>query len=335
MDFNHSGLLSLRTVNWQSEQNRRSILASLVKGVYVMESDRQHHRQAYQALAPVWWKSFNFQLSNVLTDDKDSSIFGAVYQLKPNPNNFYPIGAPRYVIAFRGTMLSKYNIIQDGKLDLKILTNKLHNTGRFEKAMQAVQNMVDEKGACNIWLAGHSLGASIAMLSGKTMAKEGIVLESYLYNPPFIAAHIESIKSKKVKRVIFGARSLFTEGLTISLNDEKEKQQSKDLFTTLSLWVPNLFLNPSDPICSGYIRYFDKRETMESSGFQGIERLETEDSSDWLLSNDSGNDYCSEELHLIPSACVTTSRTPIQQAHNLSQWFTNYSVSEPKLYSYE
>ncbi|MCL7045539.1 hypothetical protein MKW94_001701 [Papaver nudicaule] len=321
MNFNHSGLLSLRTVNWQSEQNRRSILASLVKGVYVLENDRQHKRQACQALAPAWWKSFNFQLSRVLTDESDSSIFGAVYKLTPNSNNFYPIGAPRYVIAFRGTMLNKCNIIQDGKLNLKILTNKLHNTGRFEKALQAVENMVSEKGACNFWLAGHSLGAAIAMLSGKTMAKEGIFLESYLYNPPFIAAPMESIKGKKVKRVIFGARSLET--------------TSEDLFTTLSLWVPNLFLNPSDPICSGYIRYFDKRETIESSGFEGIEMFEIQNSSEWLLSNDFGNDYCSEELHLIPSARVTTSRTPIQQAHNLSQWFTNYSVSEPKVYSYE
>ncbi|MCL7022309.1 hypothetical protein MKW94_005689 [Papaver nudicaule] len=301
-------------------------MASLVKGVYLLENDRQHKRQACQALAPSWWISFNFQLSRMLTDDTASSIFGAVYELKPNSNNFHPIGAPRYVIAFRGTMLNKYNITQDGKLDLKILTNKLHNTGRFEKAFQAVESMVSEKGACNIWLAGHSLGAAIAILAAKNMAKEGVFLESYLYNPPFIAAPIKSIKSKKVKRVIFGAR-------TFSLNDEKEKQQSKDLFTTLSQWVPNLFLNPSDPICSGYIRYFDNRETMESSGFEGIERFENQNSSDWLLSNDFGNEYCSEELHCIPSACVTTSRTPIQQAHNLSQWFTNYSVSEPKLYS--
>ncbi|RZC85444.1 hypothetical protein C5167_041617 [Papaver somniferum] len=269
-DFKLSGPSRLTTVNWQDESHRRSVIASLVKGVYVLKVDHRQHRQGCEALAPAWWESFNFKLLRFLTDDGDYSIFGAVYEYIPESK-----GAPKYVIAFRGTMVKQDSFFGDMKLNINILINTLHRRSRFVKAMQAVENMVSEKGASNIWLAGHSLGAAIAMLAGKTMAKEGIFLESYLYNPPFIAAPIELIKSRRVRRGLLVASTAITAGLAAVLQSKKQRQQSEDLFRTLSPWLPNLFVNSSDCICSEYIAHFEHREKMRSCGVGVLGNLAT------------------------------------------------------------
>ncbi|KAI3977113.1 hypothetical protein MKX01_042803 [Papaver californicum] len=312
-DFKLSGLSRLTTVNWQDERYRRSIIASLVKGVYVLKSDHRQHLKGCEALAPPWWESFNFKLLRFLTDDGDC--------------------APKYVVAFRGTMIKQDSFVGDMKLNINILFNTLHRRSRFVKAMEAVENMVSEKGASNIWLAGHSLGAAIAMLAGKTMAKEGIFLESYLYNPPFIAVPIELIPSRRVRHGLLVACTVVTAGLTIVLKNKQQRQQSEDLFRTLSVWVPNLFLNPSDLICSEYIAHFEHREKMRSDGVGFLANLATRHSCQGLFMNAVGKELWSEEKsHLIPSACVTTSSDP--RPHRLSQWFIDNSVSVPKVYLY-
>ncbi|KAI3962971.1 hypothetical protein MKW92_036602 [Papaver armeniacum] len=172
------------------------------------------------------------------------------------------------------------------------------------------------------------------MLAGKTLAKERIFLQSYLYNPPFIAAPMEYIRSTMVKNGIFFSCSLITLWLAAILQDDQERKQSEDLFTTLSPWVPNLFLHPADTICSGYISYFKQREMFESCGLENIGRLVTRHSWQGLFMNAIGKKYWSEELPLIPSACVTTSSCNLDP-HRLSQWFTDDSVLDPKLYQYK
>ncbi|MCL7048676.1 hypothetical protein MKW94_015395 [Papaver nudicaule] len=338
-DFVSSGLSRLTLApNWNDVRYRRSVIASLVKGVYVLKDDHRRHRKGSETLAPAWWESFDFKLLKPLMDGGDFSIFGAVYEYKPTFNNSHDLTrAPKFVIAFRGTSKNQDTVLGDMSLNIDIFRNALHRRSRFEKAMQAVENMVDEKGACNIWLAGHSLGAAIAMLSGKTKAKEGIFLESYLYNPPFIAAPIELIPSRKVRFGVQVACTIITVGLNVVLQNNQERQQSEDLFSTLSPWVPNLFLHPSDPICSGYIGYFEHRETLQSFGVGVIGNLATRYSWQGLvmsaIGSATGTECWSEEKsHLIPSASVTTSCNP--QPHNLSQWFTDDFVSEPKLYRY-
>ncbi|KAI3977073.1 hypothetical protein MKX01_004048 [Papaver californicum] len=190
-DFSCSGPLHLTTVDWGNINHRRSIAACLVQGVYVLEHDRQLNRQAF---APPWWEFFGFQLLCTLVDDVDSSIFGAVYEFKPEAN--YSAEIPRCVIAFRGTMAERDSVSQDLKLDLNLVQNGLHQTSRFQNAMQTVRNMVSVSGASNVWLTGHSMGSSIAMLAGKNMAKTGNFLESFLFNPPFGAGGIERLATQ-------------------------------------------------------------------------------------------------------------------------------------------
>ncbi|XP_058202798.1 GDSL esterase/lipase At4g10955-like [Rhododendron vialii] len=279
--FNSSRPLYLTAVDWRNPHHRKSVVASLVQGVYSQEHDRQGH----QALAPPWWEFFNFQLSDVLVDNNDRSIFGAIYEFKSPPpyGHHNPLHIPpRYVVAFRGPMIRWETILQDLTLDFKVIRNTLKQSTRFQQAMEAVEYTVSIAGAANVCFAGHSLGSAMALLAGKNMAKMECLLETYLFNPPFI-------------RIM---RSVMTAGVTIALS---QRPQRGDWFAALSQWIPHLFVNPSDPISAEYVRYFEQREWMEAIGLGAI-----------------------EPLHLLPSAYLIINGSPVQglrQAHGLEQWW--------------
>ncbi|KAJ0786567.1 putative fungal lipase-like domain, alpha/Beta hydrolase [Helianthus annuus] len=142
--------------------------------------------------------------------------------------------------------------------------------------MQAVRNLVgSQTSKSNIWLTGHSLGSAMALLAGKRMAKTGIFLDSYLFNPPFFSAPLENIKDANIKHGIRIASSFLTAGLAVAAKIKNANQQRsntpEDLFLALAGWVPCLFVNPMDHICSEYIGYFEHRKKMEEIGAGGIE----------------------------------------------------------------
>ncbi|KAK7849019.1 gdsl esterase/lipase [Quercus suber] len=92
---------------------------------------------------------------------------------------------PTVCYSFRGTYLKQETWEQDIKLDTLCLVNRPHKSSRFQHAMNYVRNMVTSSRGASVWLAGHSLGAAMALLAGKEMAKEGHLIEIYLFNPPF------------------------------------------------------------------------------------------------------------------------------------------------------
>ncbi|KAF5960064.1 hypothetical protein HYC85_001273, partial [Camellia sinensis] len=272
--FSLSGPVYLTVDDWKNPHHRRSVAASLVQGVYILERDRQQNRQGPQALTPPWWDFFHFQLIRVLVDDVDHSIFGAVYEFKFPPYcNYFVQNPPRYVVAFRGTIAKPDTRSQDLKLDLQFVQNSLQQSTRFQIAMQAVQNMVAIAGAANIWLAGHSLGSAIALLAGKNMVKIGCFVETYLFNPPFTSAPIEKIKNKKLKHWMRFTSSVVTAGIAVAVNGHHQSPQKDDSFSVLSGWIPYLFVNPSDPISSEYIGYFEHRLKMMKVGDGSLGRL--------------------------------------------------------------
>lgn len=336
--FHLSGPLHLTYVNWDHAYHRKSVAASLVQGVYVLEKDRQEQRKGPDSIAFPWWAFFHFQLLHTLVDDVDNSIFGAIYEFKPPPymcNNTLN-KSPRYVVAFRGTITKADSVSRDIELDLQFLKNGLHRTSRSEIAIEAVRNVVASVGGngSNIWLAGHSLGSGMALLAGKTLAKNGTFIESFLFNPPFASAPIERIRSKKVKHRLRIASSVITAGLAIAMNSDK-KSLSFDSFDALSAWIPCLFVNPSDYICSEYVGYFEHRRKMEEIGAGSIEKLATQNSLGSLMMNMFGKE--SEPLHLIPSATLTVNLTPpkcFREAHGIHQWWKPDLQLESKLHKY-
>ncbi|KAL4314705.1 hypothetical protein AHAS_Ahas15G0111800 [Arachis hypogaea] len=335
--FDLSGPLYLTHVDWDNPNHRKSVAASLVQGVYVLEKDRQERREGTDALASPWWVFFNFQLLHKLVDDVDSSIFGAIYEFKPPSTycNDTLHRSPSYVIAFRGTITKADSVSRDIELDMHFVRNGLHQTSRYEIAIQAVRNMIATVGDSGIWLAGHSLGSAVSLLCGKTMAKSGNFIESFLFNPPYVSAPIERIKDKKVKHGLRIAGSVITAGLTLAVKAKQKKSLSSDPFAAFSAWVPCLFVNPSDHICSEYIGYFEHRKKMEEIGAGSIERLATQNSLGCLLMGAFGKE--SEPLHLIPSASVTVNLTPsrdFKEAHGIHQWWKPHLHLQSKLYKY-
>ncbi|ESQ38439.1 hypothetical protein EUTSA_v10028954mg [Eutrema salsugineum] len=205
-DFSLTGPLHLTSIDWANEHHRRSVAASLVQGIYVSERDRQLQREGPElALSPLWSEFFGFRLIRKLVDDADHSIFGGIYEYnKPHSQTAKSLElSPRFVIAFRGTVNKADSISRDIELDIHVIRNGLHTTTRFEIAIQAVRNMVASLGdGSSVWLAGHSLGASMALLTGKIIARTGVFLECFAFNPPFLSPPIEKIKDKRIKHGI-------------------------------------------------------------------------------------------------------------------------------------
>lgn len=307
-----------------------------------MERDRFEKREESQALAPPWWEFFQFKLLRRLVDDADFSIFGAIYENKPLASQYNDSidHSPRYIIAFRGTMTKGDCFSRDIELDIHLIKNGLHLTSRFEIAMQAVRNMVASVGDSNVWLAGHSLGAGMAMLAGKSMAKTGLFLETFLFNPPFLSAPIERIKDKNVKNGLRIAGSVITAGLALAMKAKNNNQRNvgEDPFVALSAWAPGLFVNPADHLCSEYVGYFEHRKKMEEIGAGHIEKLATQHSLGGLLMNAVGRSAeISEPFHLIPSANLIVNRIPAEDfknAHGIHQWWSPDLDLHSKIYRY-
>ncbi|KAL9432845.1 hypothetical protein AB3S75_027793 [Citrus x aurantiifolia] len=328
--FSLSGPLYLTAVDWKNPHHRRSVAASLVRGVYILERDRQENRLGHQAQASPWWNFFHFQLSRMLIDDVDYSVFGAIYEYH---SSAFDCNAPKFVIAFRGTIKKPDTKSRDLKLDLQCISNRLHQSSRFQLSMQAIQNVISLVGAANIWLAGHSLGSAIALLAGKNMTKMGYPMETYLFNPPFPSAPIERINNEKVKHGIRIASSVVKAGFAVAKKGQNQRSQKDDSFYALSEWVPGLFVNPADHICSEYIGYFEHRKKMEKIGGSKIERLATQYSIGSMISGVFGGD--SETWHLLPSANLTInlSHCPdFKRAHGIHQWWDPNFLGQSELH---
>ncbi|XP_010533576.1 PREDICTED: GDSL esterase/lipase At4g10955 [Tarenaya hassleriana] len=349
-EFNLCGPLHLTDVDWANEHHQRSVAACLVQGIYIAERDRQLKREESQALASPWWEFFNFKLIRHLKDDADFSIFGGIYEFKPPqsspPNEGERIDsqAPVYVIAFRGTLTKFDSVSRDIELDIHILRNGLHQTSRFEIALQAVRNMAASVGASRLWLAGHSLGAAMALLAGKTLAKTGTYISSFIFNPPFVAPPIERIANERVRNGIRIAGSVITAGLALARNLKQQQllqlyqNLSEDPFEVLSLWIPCIYVNPGDHLCSEYIGFFEHRGIMEGIGAGRIERVAMKHSFGGLVMGAMGMEKTmevEEPVHVIPSAKLTINRTgsdDFKEAHGLHQWWRDDQELVSKVY---
>ncbi|XVF42221.1 hypothetical protein PTKIN_Ptkin01aG0343100 [Pterospermum kingtungense] len=339
--FRHSGPSNLTSVDWNNADHRRCVAASLVQGVSMLERDRQAGLAGSYSRAPLWWEFFEFKLFLQLVDDDDRSIFGAIFKHKPKGSAFR--GRPSYVIAFRGTLLRPHSLLKDLELDMGIVRNELHQDTRFRNAMKAVRERVASVGNSNlIWLTGHSLGAAIAMLAGKTMAKEGKFLEAFLFNPPFPAIPIESmIKNKNVKiglRVVGTVVKVALAGGTNG-NNENERNEHEDSFAAISGWIPCLFVNKEDKFCCEYIGYFEHRKRLEAIGARDVANLTSRYSLENICMNAAGTKSVgtSEPLHLLPSANLTVnqSRSVHFTDHDLCQWWRTDLNLRRNVYKYK
>ncbi|KAL5998956.1 hypothetical protein ACLOJK_009905 [Asimina triloba] len=321
----------------ENSEHWRSVAASLVEGAYVLEFDRKKKRRPSEARAPAWWEFFHFKLIHKLIVGDDSSIFGAIYEFRP-PTAPPPPKAPRYVIAFRGTIIHSPTRLQDVKHDLRIICHCLHKTTRSSVAMEAVGSTISAVGHSNVWLAGHSLWSAFALHVGKNMAKRGILLDSFLFNPPFFSTPVHSFDlDEEVKQGIRIVHSFVTAGLSRAVDAFVGRPKfQENSFGSISSWFPFLLVNKADFFCSEYVEYFEHRKKMEKLGAGRTERIATQNSLRALISTALGKD--SDPVQLLPSAVLAINQIQSMdpfQAHGIRQWWQPNLQVENRTYRYE
>ncbi|CAM0909225.1 unnamed protein product [Alopecurus aequalis] len=270
-DFEVSGPKHMRSkagadskiiIDWDNEEHRRCVAACLVKGTCVMENDRTQCRNDKDALAPAWWESFGFIRHQKFindSDEKDKFTYGAIFRLiAPSPR---PPSAPEYVVAFRGTMLYHPKAMEELVQDMWVMFNAVGDFTRFKRTHPDVDGIINCSDS--VWLAGHSLGASMALEIGRNKMlddKEPRNVLTFLFNPPHVSP------APVINEVLTGDQKtgLYTTSFAVKFAFANAlpgyRQCTKQVFEQLGPWVPELYVHPSDFICQGYIDYFEQRE---------------------------------------------------------------------------
>jgi hypothetical protein len=90
------------------------------------------------------------------------------------------------------------------------------------------------------------------------------------------------------------------------------------MFEQLAEWEPQLYVNPHDWICRGYIDYFQQREEVSKKNPRWASTAARTSYRDVLSSMFFSS---KSQPHLLPSARLWTSLTPKKEAHGLRQWW--------------
>ncbi|XP_057735933.1 GDSL esterase/lipase At4g10955-like [Arachis stenosperma] len=337
--FHVSGPRNLSTLNWRDliystwkdSNYKRTVIACFIQAVYLLELDRQEKRTQETALAPNWWIPFKYKLTQTLIDERDGSIFGAVLEWDRSAAMadlvlMRPSGAPRAVLALRGTLLKSPTMRRDIEDDLRFFAwESLKGSCRFKLALEVLKSASNSFGGSNVCVAGHSLGAGFALQVGKALAKEGIYVETHLFNPPSVSLAMslrnigEKAESawKKLKSMLpySGQESRAGEegdaNKNLGLKSWIPRLSSfKNSGFGVGKWVPHLYVNNSDYICCSY---------NDPGGDGGVNKENVAP---------PGNGPVAAKLFV-----VTKERQKFHEAHGLEQWWSSDAELQQAIHS--
>ncbi|WOL01299.1 hypothetical protein Cni_G10015 [Canna indica] len=156
-------------------------------------------------------------------------------------------GAPRAILALRGTLLKSPTIRRDLVDDLRFLAwESLKGSARFHGALEALNKMVERFGSTNVCVGGHSLGAGFTLQVGKALAKHGIFVECHIFNPPSVSLAM-SIKSVGEKASFLWKR--IKESLpskveaSLDAKDKATVNAEKMFGSETKKWMPHMYVN--------------------------------------------------------------------------------------------
>jgi hypothetical protein len=329
-------------------------MACLVKGTYVLQCDRTNKvEDKPDALAPAWWERFHFRRRRdyvlefkcknmcvfctismrIFEGASRGHVYGAVFEYAPPEGARRHPSAPSYVVAFRGTMPRDPTIFPDMRYNLGILLNKQLDCGRFRHARDQVAKLLRDSSALDgratnaVWLAGHSLGASMALDVGRHMMttnRELINLPAFLFNPPHVS--LAPATGEAAKRDVYMMGYLGRYALGKVLTPHKDRMD--ELFQKLKPWEPNLYAHERDVICKGFIDYFEQREAMKNRLLPGMAKSATTLSFRDMAHSLFGNHK--ERPHLLPSAVLWKNQSKADDAHGLRQWWQKLELNDKR-----
>lgn len=298
------------------------MIACFIQAVYLLELDRQESRKEGNALAPKWWIPFKYKLTETLIDERDGSIFGAILEWDRSAALtdlivIRPSGAPRAVLALRGTLLKSPTIRRDIEDDLRFLAwESLKGSVRFKVALDALKLISGRYGSSNVCIAGHSLGAGFALQVGKALAKEGIYVDAHLFNPPSvsIAMSLRNIGEKaesawkRLKSMLPSSSDMQesndqgNKNFTLGLKNWVPYLNGQKATAELKKWVPNLYVNNSDYICCSYTDH----DGTEGDKHGGKENM-----------------VCSNVQAAAKLFVLSKGKQKFLEAHGLEQWWSD------------
>ncbi|XP_057441343.1 uncharacterized protein LOC130733234 [Lotus japonicus] len=257
---------------WEDTNYKRTAIASLIQAVYLLEQDRQENRTQENAQAPNFWIPFKYKLTQTLIDERDGSIFGAIFEWDRSAADlspFRPSGAPRAVLALRGTLLRSPTMRRDIEDDLCFVAWKsLKGSARFNATMDVLKSICSTHGSSNVCIAGHSLGAGFGLQVGQELAKERINVEAHLFNPPAVSLAVRLENIGEMAEYVWNiVKSMLPSGSEAQAsNDDKtlcmkltrliarlSGLMDECFRTSKCKWVPHLYVNTNDWISFFYI----------------------------------------------------------------------------------
>lgn len=296
-------------INRKDSKYKRTVITCFIQAVYLLEIDRQENRTDDNALAPKWWTPFKYKLVETLIDERDGSIFGAILEWDRAAAlaDFIlmrPSGAPRAVLALRGTLLKGPTIRRDIEDDLRFLTwESLKGSVRFDSAFKALRSISEKYGSSNVCIAGHSLGAGFALQVGKALAKEAIFVEAHLFNPPSLslASSLRNV-GEKAGMMWRRVRSMLPSSSEDLIDGDDEGARSINVGSKKQ-WTPHLYVNNSDYICC----YYNDPVERESGDGAEKENVEPKNAAP-----------CGAKLFVFSKG-----KQKFLEAHGLEQWWSD------------
>lgn len=369
--------MALRRDQSYSNLSRREIAAMLVHCAYFRDIQSSRIRGIVMKLSEVfayqddrsehygrdYWEPMKSQ--HIPKESKLKELRLAFYHRRDNHPLTATGPAPRLVIALRGTLLYKTKDLID---DLRISGEVLLESDRVQGCLTLIEKVITEflsKGGSKdeICLAGHSLGAGIALLVGKHLAAmpSGIDIDTHLFAPPMLTEasiakdlliKIRSPDQRHPHEATDEWHSVFTqltdrlresfgfgksekhEGVGIVGNAIVETFGKMDLdeewknFQKLRDWVPHFYLNQGDVICNEYIQYY-KEQVSATEADIGI-------SEQAIITRLFGGD-AKYIKNVVPSANLNISKAFKGNkllAHSLKQWH-QYTDAAMELHQYQ
>ncbi|KAK1388746.1 GDSL esterase/lipase [Heracleum sosnowskyi] len=306
------------TSSWTDENYKRTAVACFIQAAYLLELDRQENKSEQTALASNWWIAFKYKLSQTLVDDRDGSIYGAILEWDQSAGSVVhvkPSGAPRALLVLRGTLLKSPTIRRDIGDDLRFVAwESLKGSVRFNGTLGALKSLADKYGSNNVCVAGHSLGAGFALQVGKALAKQGIYVETHLFNPPSVSL---ATSLKNISEKASFAWKRIRAKLHHATETQGSRDESKNTCNELHKWMPNLYVNTNDYICCYYT---------DPAGAQ-VKHVEKENVG-----------QTNKQAAAAAKLYVSKGKQRFLEAHGLNQWWADdlelqQAVCESKLIS--
>lgn len=334
----------------------REVLAVLVHCVYFRDLEHRAELKLAKALGyqdedaekagREHWQPMAYEEIGADVDAKKLKKLGLAFFRPmagdPHPNK----NAPRLAIVLRGTLpLPQFvrDLGADAEIGLEILPESKRVMQCQDLILKVVNDFLDQgRSQDQICMAGHSLGAGIALLIGKHLVSaHDIHIDTHLFNPPLLTlatiATGEFLPGKRVQRLLDATvrrlvRKLYDEmeasGVgTLHHNDPMDSVEAEEKldaewkeFKKLRNWIPHFYLNPSDIICLQYIRYYEKQHEMATE--ENVEKSKQARITRRVFKKWFGKDV-NIISNVVPSADVWISRqykTNLLLAHSLKQW---------------